>query len=176
MTNFATMPAKPAHRQLGRRPLSIARSLAIACGAALMVATPAGAESLRWPQQAKEPVTPIVFQRAPSVTAYLLPIADRRAARCPAGHSCVVCLAGCDTTRPALVQTMVPRATAANKSTVVAAEPGDNDTDGVADDAPRFAREEWAGIVCGAEGGCRGAGIPPPRPSEVNIAVHRYQH
>ncbi len=148
---------------------------ATAAVAALLAGSAAQAETLRWPELPKSPITLVVLQRAPSVAAYLTPVADRAAARCPAGHSCIVCLAGCDDGRPALVHSMVPRSTT-NKSTAQSADASENDTDGIADNAPRFAREEWAGIVCGSESGCRGAGIPPPRAVEINISVHKYRH
>jgi hypothetical protein len=141
----------------------------------LLSAPAAWGESLRWPEPAREPQLALtVLQRAPAVQAYLMAIGDRQSNRrsCDAGRICVICLAGCDHSGPEVIHSMAPRPTGPK----AVADGGDNDADGIADSAPRFARQEWAGIVCGWEGGCSGASIPPPRPSEITITVHRYKH
>ena len=143
--------------------------------AGMSVTAPASAEQLAWPRATAlpKPVAqpnppPAVLERAAIVAATRAAESDRIAARqCIDGRNCVICIAACDRKPPVVLQAMAPRPTHA----IVAASGIENDNDGVSETAPRFARQEWAGIVCGLESGCRGSGIAPPRPREVHLTV-----
>ena len=137
-------------------------------------AAPARAETLRWPaatylpKPAPAPAPPpAVLERPAAVfaarsTQQPMPTA----LACRDGRVCVICVAACDRGAPAVVQSLYPRAIDARNDASAAG----NDSDGVAANAPRFARQEWAGIACGTESGCRVSGISaPPRARSIDV-------
>lgn len=138
----------------------------------------ANAETLRWPAATYLPKPypvpappPAVLERPGSViAAKATKLAPTPA--CREGSVCVVCIAACDVATPAIVHSQKPRSTGA----LVTASAAENDSDGVAANAPRFARLEWAGIACGSDNGCRVSGISAPpraRSIDVHISVSR---
>ena len=137
------------------------------------------AQQARWPAASSLPKAapppappPAVLERAPSANTFAVPEKSRVSAKvCGANRTCVVCVAACDGTPPIVVQSLKPLPTGA-----VAVASAENDSDGVADNAPRYARPEWAGITCGSEGGCRVAGVlAPGRASEHNVNITVFQ-
>jgi hypothetical protein len=141
--------------------------------------TAAIADTLRWPAATSLPKPlpppaspPAVLERPAS--AYLTRASSERSkgdATCREGQVCVICVAACDNGAPRVVQNLKPRTTGEPLASGI-----ENNSDGVADNAPRFARQEWAGITCGWESGCRVSGvIAPPRTHyyDVRISVSR---
>ncbi len=135
----------------------------------------AHAQTLRWPaasylpKPAPAPASPpAVLERPATSVAGKAAAQEATATVCHAGRVCVICVAACDLATPVVVQSLKPRATdkpAADNTT-------ENDSDGVADTAPRFARQQWAGIECGTESGCRVSGVSaPPRTSSLDVRV-----
>jgi hypothetical protein len=146
--------------------------LAVAAAAAALTAVPAMADTLRWPpatslpKPASPPAAPPAVLERPA-SAYLTRASAPRTksdATCQAGQVCVICVAACDSETPRVVQNLKPRSTG---------EPGlsgiENNSDGIADNAPRFARQEWAGITCGYESGCRVSGVLAPRSRSYDV-------
>ncbi len=162
------------------RMLNIQRCI-LGAGAllALVIGAPAQAETIRWPSSTTLPKSapppappPAVLERAASVVAHKAK--DRNSKGevvCKEGRVCVICVAACDLAPPVVVQRLKPRST--GEPAVAGVE---NDSDGVADNAPRFARQEWAGITCGTESGCRVSGVSAPRRSldiDVRMTIFR---
>ncbi len=153
--------------------------LGLIAALAITLASPASAETVRWPASTMLPKLPpplasppAVLERAASVVA--AKAHDKNAKGdvvCKEGRVCVICVAACDLAPPVVVQRMKPRPTGAPVPAGV-----ENDSDGVADNAPRFARQEWAGITCGTESGCRVSGVSAPRRSldiDVRMTIIR---
>lgn len=147
---------------------SLLPALLLAIAAVCTGTTGAEAQQVRWPRETQLPKPaplpappPAVLERAPSAVTFQAAENQRKAnAACKPGRTCVVCVAACDGTPPVVVQTMKPLPTGA----IVAASI-ENDSDGVATNAPKYARQDWAGITCGTEGGCSVSGVSAPRGS-----------
>jgi hypothetical protein len=156
---------------------SILRLVTLAFVAALIasVTTPAMAETLRWPAATSMPKLapppaspPAVLERPASAYAYRV-AAERHKGdtTCQSGQVCVICVAACDGGSARVVQQLKPRPTGEPAAAGV-----ENNSDGIADNAPRFARQQWAGITCGYESGCSVSGVTAPRrPIEYSISV-----
>jgi hypothetical protein len=132
-------------------------------------------DSVRWPSSTGLPKPPqhpapppAVLERAPSARAFIE--ADQRTVaaktKCEPGRTCVVCVAACDIAAPVVVQQMKPQPTG-----TIAAVSAETNSDGVAAGAPKHARQEWAGITCGAESGCRVSGVNAPNRSSYDVDV-----
>jgi hypothetical protein len=149
--------------------------LAIVATLIASATTSAMADTLRWPPATSMPKNvpppaspPAVLERPAS--AYVNRATAQRAkgdVTCAAGQVCVICVAACDSGAPRIVQNLKPRPTGEPEPSGV-----ENNSDGIADNAPRFARQQWAGITCGYESGCSVSGvIAPQRPREYNINI-----
>jgi hypothetical protein len=142
------------------------------------VATPTHAETLRWPaatylpKPAPAPAPPPAFLERPAATTMAAKATQRTATTAPVcreGRVCVICVAACDFGTPAVVQSLQPRAI---RAVGIASSTVENNSDGVAANAPRFARQDWAGIACGTESGCRVSGISaPPRSRSIDVYI-----
>jgi hypothetical protein len=135
-------------------------------------AAPAMAETLRWPsatylpKPTQPPAPPPAILERPA-SAHLVRVSNERGksdTTCKAGQVCVICVAACDSGYPQIVQHFKPRATGAPGPSGI-----ENNSDGIADNAPRFAREAWAGITCGYESGCRVSGVLAPRSRSYDV-------
>jgi hypothetical protein len=153
------------------------RQMVLAVAAALIssAATPAVAETLRWPPATSMPKPapapaspPAVLERPASAHINQATVTRARGdVTCAAGQVCVICVAACDGGYARIVHNLKPRSTGEPEPSGV-----ENNSDGIADNAPRFARQPWAGITCGYESGCSVSGvIAPPRPREYNINI-----
>jgi hypothetical protein len=67
---------------------------------------------------------------------------------------------------PVVVQQMKPLSTG-----VITAASAENNSDGIAAAAPQYARQEWAGITCGTESGCRVSGVSAPSRSSHDVDI-----
>jgi hypothetical protein len=174
MTLAYTLFAIVCRVPLARRAAAV---LLAALALTLNVSTPPAyaGETVRWPSStglpkpAQHPAPPpAVLERAPSARAYL--DADQRTVasktRCEPGRTCVVCVAACDIAAPVVVQQMKPLPTG-----MIAAASTETNIEGIASDAPRHARQDWAGITCGTESGCRVSGVNAPSRSSYDVDV-----
>jgi hypothetical protein len=152
--------------------------LAFAAASFASATSPSMAETLRWPaatsipKPAPSPASPPAHLERPA-SAYLTRISaepKKGDTTCKAGQVCVICVAACDNGTPHVVQHLKPRPTGAPEPSGI-----ENNSDGIADNAPRFARQQWAGITCGYESGCSVSGViaPSRRSYDVRFTIIR---
>jgi hypothetical protein len=184
MTRPTARPARfarilPAVRSIAAAALAV---IALALGSAGLFQTAHAGDNMRWPSASalpslpKQPNSPpAVLERAPSAIAYLENDKQTRAAqtKCEPGKTCVVCVAACDLKAPVVLQQIKPQPTGA-----IAAASTETNSDGISPNAPKYARQDWAGITCGSESGCRVSGVSAPRRSssdnDVRFSVFSY--
>jgi hypothetical protein len=79
----------------------------------------------------------------------------------------VICVAACNSSSSELLQS-----TRVRPPSAAVAEKNEANSDGVPADASRFARNDWAGITCGRDGGCSVSGVASPaRPREIDVRM-----
>ena len=144
------------------------RVAAIAVLGVISTVAACDAQQARWPaatglpKPAPEPAAPPAYlERAPTVVA-----SKAFEKQCTGSKVCVICVAACDTPAPVVIQSLRPVPTSA----IVAAST-ENDSDGISPNAPRYARQDWAGITCGSVGGCRVSGVTAPSSSSYSVDV-----